>query len=103
MKIKPLVLPLLKKQKLWSEGDEVTLVATTAGGSELSGWALNYWGIKRCEGFLNQKNIRFTVRAENVTYIAHFNKASDEYYCFIINKGTGRYLKLSKVIDNYSA
>ena len=31
------------KEEDYDEGDEVTLVATTAGGSELSGWAFDYW------------------------------------------------------------
>ena len=89
------------KEEEYDEGDEVTLVATTAGGSELSGWAFDYWelnGVKVSES----EEYKVTVPQESVTYIAHFNKASDEYYCFIRNKGTGRYLKLSKVIDNYS-
>lgn len=89
------------KEENYEEGDEVTLVATTAGGSELSGWAFDYWelnGVKVSES----EDYKVTVPQESVTYIAHFNKASDEYYCFIRNKGTGRYLKLSEVIDNYS-
>ena len=89
------------KEEHYQEGDWVTLVATTAGGSELSGWAFDYWeenGARVSES----EEFKVQVPTESVTYIAHFIKASDEYYCFIRNKGTGRYLKLSNVIDNYS-
>ncbi len=89
------------KEESYEEGDEVTLVATNAGGSELSGWAFDYWELNG-QKVSESEEFKVTVPAENVTYIAHFIKASDEYYCLIRNKGTGRYLKLSKVIDNYS-
>ena len=90
------------KEEHYEEGDEVTLVASTAGGSELIGWAFDYWelnGVKVSES----AEYKVEVPPSQVTYIAHFIKASDEYYCFIRNKQTQRYLKLSKVIDNYTA
>lgn len=90
------------KEEHYEEGDEVTLVASTAGGSELLGWAFDYWelnGVKVSES----AEYKVVVPQSQVTYIAHFIKASDEYYCFIRNKQTQRYLKLSKVIDSYTA
>ena len=89
------------KEESYEEGDEVTLVATNAGGSELSGWAFDYWELNG-QKVSESEELKVTVPTESVTYIAHFIKASDEYYCFIRNKGTGKYLKLSKVINNYS-
>lgn len=90
------------KEEHYEEGDEVTLVASTAGGSELLGWSFDYWelnGVKVSES----AEYKVVVPQSQVTYIAHFIKASDEYYCFIRNKQTQRYLKLSKVIEEYSA
>lgn len=90
------------KEEHYEEGDEVTLVASTAGGSELLGWAFDYWELNG-EKVSESAEYKVVVPPSQVTYIAHFIKASDEYYCFIRNKQTQRYLKLSKVIDSYTA
>ena len=90
------------KEEHYEEGDEVTLVASTAGGSELLGWAFDYWELNG-EKVSESAEYKVVVPQSQVTYIAHFIKASDEYYCFIRNKQTQRYLKLSKVIEEYSA
>ena len=75
-------------------GEEVTLVASTINGSELLGCAFDYWELNG-QKVSESSEIKVTVPTSTVTYIAHFAKADTENYCFIRNKVTGRYLKLS--------
>ncbi|MBR1401369.1 MAG: hypothetical protein IJ562_07260 [Prevotella sp.] len=77
-------------------GEYVRLVASTIGGSELVGWAFDYWELNG-EKVSENPEITVTVPTEKVTYIAHFAKADTENYCFIRNKSTGKYLRLSDV------
>ena len=77
-------------------GMEVTLVATTINGSELTGWAFDYWELNG-EIVSEESTIKVMVPMDEteLIYVAHFAKADTENYCFIRNKATGRYLRLS--------
>ena len=77
-------------------GAEITLQASNINGSEFNGWSFDHWELNG-ETISTEKIINVTVPTTEVTltYVAHFRKADTEYYCFIRNKKTGRYLKLS--------
>lgn len=81
-------------------GNEITLVASNINGSEFQGWAFDHWELNGVN-VSTEKTIKVTVPTtqNTLTYIAHFRKADTEYYCFIRNKSTGRYLKLSDKKD----
>jgi len=81
-------------EESFSEGDEVTLVASNINGSELVGWAFDHWEVDGVN--VSEKNeIKVVVPNTEVTYVAHFSQADSESYCFIRNKKTGKYLKIS--------
>ena len=77
-------------------GAEITLKASNINGSEFNGWAFDHWELNG-EEISTSKQLKVTVptTSQTLTYIAYFVKADTEYYCFIRNKATGKYLKLS--------
>ena len=80
----------------FTPGAEITLKASNINGSEFNGWSFDYWDLNGQE-ISTSKELKVTVptTSETKTYTAHFIKANTEYYCFIRNKATGMYLKLS--------
>lgn len=83
-------------EEVLTPGAEITLKASNINGSEFNGWAFDHWELNG-EEISTSKQLKVTVptSSQTLTYIAHFVKANTEYYCFIRNKATGRYLKLS--------
>ena len=83
-------------------GQEITLLASNINGSEFNGWAFDHWELNG-EEVSTSKTLKVTVPENETTlvYVAHFRQADTEYYCFIRNKATGRYLKLSDT-KNYT-
>lgn len=79
-------------------GATITLVASNINGSEFEGWSFDHWELNG-ETVSTEKELKVVVptSSETLTYIAYFVKANTEYYCFIRNKKTGKYLKLSDV------
>ena len=77
-------------------GSEITLHASNINGSEFNGWSFDHWELNG-EEISTSKELKVTVptTSQTLTYIAYFVKADTEYYCFIRNKATGKYLKLS--------
>ena len=77
-------------------GEPITLVASNINGSEFDGWYFDHWELNG-QSVSTSKEYKVTVPTSNqtLTYIAHFKKSDTEYYCFIRNKKTGRYLRLS--------
>ena len=77
-------------------GAEITLHASNINGSEFNGWSFDHWELDGVE-VSTSKELKVTVPTtdQTLTYIAYFVKADTEYYCFIRNKATGKYLKLS--------
>lgn len=80
----------------FTPGDQITLVASNINGSEFNGWSFSHWELNG-NTVSTEKVLRVTVPTTQTTrtYIAYFEKANTEFYCFIRNKSTGRYLKLS--------
>ena len=83
-------------EEVLTPGAEITLKASNINGSEFNGWAFDHWELNG-EVISTSKQLKVTVptTSQTLTYIAHFVKADTEYYCFIRNKATGKYLKLS--------
>ena len=83
-------------EETFSPGDEITLVASNINGSEFDGWSFSHWELNGTT-VSTDKELKVTVPSSEttLTYIAYFEKANTEYYCFIRNKSTGKYLKLS--------
>lgn len=83
---------------------KATLVARTINGSEISGWTFDYWTVgDNTERFSEESTIQVPIPEEGkVIYVAHFMRVDTESYCFIRNKATGKYLKLSDT-KNFSA
>ena len=81
-------------------GQEITLVASNINGSEFNGWSFDHWELNGAT-VSTEKTIKVTVPTtqNTLTYIAHFKKADTEFYCFIRNKSTKRYLKLNDFKD----
>lgn len=79
-------------------GSQITLVASNVNGSEFQGWYFNHWELNG-EVVSTDKEIKVTVPSTEtvLTYVACFNKTDTEYYCFIRNKLTKMYLKLSDI------
>lgn len=79
-------------------GATITLVASNINGSEFEGWSFDHWELNG-RTVSTEKEIKVVVPTSSttLTYIAYFVKANTEYYCFIRNKKTGKYLKLSDV------
>lgn len=79
-------------------GATITLAASNINGSEFEGWSFDHWELNG-ETVSTEKEIKVVVPTSSttLTYIAYFVKANTEYYCFIRNKKTGKYLKLSDV------
>ena len=77
-------------------GETITLMASNINGSEFDGWSFDHWELNG-ETVSTSKELKVTVPTSDQTliYVAHFVKADTEYYCFIRNKSTGKYLKLS--------
>lgn len=77
-------------------GETITLLASNINGSEFDGWSFDHWELNG-ETVSTSKELKVTVPTSDQTliYVAHFVKADTEYYCFIRNKSTGKYLKLS--------
>ena len=83
-------------EEVLTPGAEITLKASNINGSELNGWAFDHWELNGEEiSTSKQLKVRVPTTSQTLTYIAHFVKADTEYYCFIRNKATGNYLKLS--------
>lgn len=87
-------------EETFAPGDEITLVASNINGSEFEGWSFSHWELNGTT-VSNEKELKVTVPSTEVTltYVAYFEKANTEYYCFIRNKSTGKYLKLSDIKD----
>ena len=83
------------------EGDIVHLVASNINSSEVMGWFFDHW--EREDGVAvenaESKEIEVEVTNEKVTYVAVFNQVDTENYCFLRNKGTGKYLKIIATND----
>lgn len=81
-------------------GAEITLHASNINGSEFNGWSFDHWELDGVE-VSTSKELKVTVPTtdQTLTYIAYFVKADTEYYCFIRNKATRKYLKLSDQKD----
>ena len=79
-------------------GATITLVASNINGSEFEGWSFDHWELNGST-VSTEKELKVVVPTSSttLTYIAYFVKANTEYYCFIRNKKTGKYLKLSDV------
>ena len=79
-------------------GATITLVASNINGSEFEGWSFDHWELNGVT-VSTEKTLKVVVPTSSttLTYIAYFVKANTEYYCFIRNKKTGKYLKLSDV------
>ncbi len=79
-------------------GATITLVASNINGSEFEGWSFDHWELNGVT-VSTEKEMKVVVPSSSttLTYIAHFVKANTEYYCFIRNKKTGKYLKMSDV------
>ena len=77
-------------------GETITLLASNINGSEFDGWSFDHWELNG-ETVSTSKELKVAVPISDQTliYVAHFVKADTEYYCFIRNKSTGKYLKLS--------
>lgn len=89
------------REQSFSEGDNVHLVASNINSSEVMGWFFDHW--EREDGVAvenaENKEIAVTVTDEKVTYIAVFERVDTENYCFLRNKGTGKYLKIIATND----
>ena len=79
-------------------GATITLVASNINGSEFEGWSFDHWELNgRTVSTEKELKVVVPTSSTTLTYIAYFVKANTEYYCFIRNKKTGKYLKLSDV------
>lgn len=89
------------REQSFSEGDNVHLVASNINSSEVMGWFFDHW--EREDGVpvdnAESKEIEVEVTNEKVTYVAVFNQVDTENYCFLRNKGTGKYLKIIATND----
>lgn len=85
----------------FGEGDTVHLVASNINSSEVMGWFFDHWEREDGEPVENaeSKEIEVEVTNEKVTYVAVFNQVDTENYCFLRNKGTGKYLKIIATND----
>ena len=85
----------------FKEGDMIHLVASNINSSEVMGWFFDHW--EREDGVAvenaESKEIEVEVTNEKVTYVAVFNQVDTENYCFLRNKGTGKYLKIIAIND----
>ncbi len=89
------------REESFEEGDEITLVASTINGSELTGWSFDHWELNGVN-VSEKSEYKVTVPDSKVTYVAYFSRVDTENYCFIRNKTTGKYLRLSGT-NNYTA
>lgn len=89
------------KEQSFISGDKVHLVASNINSSEVMGWFFDHW--EREDGVAvenaENKEIEVDVTDDEVTYIAVFNRVDTENYCFLRNKGTGKYLKIIATND----
>lgn len=89
------------REQSFGVGDNVHLVASTINSSEVYGWFFDHW--EREDGVpvenAESKEIEVEVTNEKVTYVAVFNQVDTENYCFLRNKGTGKYLKIIATND----
>ena len=77
-------------------GAMVTIRASNINMSEHQGWYFDYWEKEgESEPYSTESVIEVEVPTSKQVYIAHFAKVDTEDYCFIRNKKSGRYLRLS--------
>lgn len=84
------------QEEVLTPGEKITLKASNINGSEFKGWSFDHWELNG-QVISTSKELKVEVPSTSVTdtYVAYFRQADTEYYCFIRNKATGRYLKLS--------
>ena len=77
-------------------GAQITLIASNINGSEFNGWYFDHWELDgQTVSTSKEFQVAVPTTSQTKTYIAHFKQSNTEYYCFIRNKSTGRYLRLS--------